>query len=63
MSDTDVIELRRALQENALRKLVKKEKATMQSLTGSWMTEISAGHAPLTTEVASIRYPCTPRFS
>ena len=31
-----------------------------QSLTGSWMKEITAGHAPLTTKVASIRYPCPP---
>jgi hypothetical protein len=32
-----------------------------QSLTGSWMKEITAGYAPPASEETGIRYPCPRR--
>ena len=60
--DIAVIQLRTATRER-LTEIGKREKVTMLSLTGSWTKEITAGHAHLTTEVASIRCPCTQRLS
>ena len=60
--DITVIQLRTATRER-LKEIGKKGESYDAIINRILDDRNNSGHAPLTTEVASIRYPCTPRFS
>jgi hypothetical protein len=60
--DVAVIQLRIATRER-LKEIGKKEESYDDIINRILDDRNNSGHAPLTTEVASIRYPCAPRSS